>query len=27
LPEAQKAMESRGKEPYNGKMAIVKVEN
>ncbi|KIQ19830.1 hypothetical protein RT99_15025, partial [Flavobacterium sp. MEB061] len=27
LQEAQKAMESKGNAPYNGKMAIVKVEN
>jgi len=27
LSEAQKALESKGTKPYNGKMAIVKVEN
>ncbi|MDR7369843.1 PorP/SprF family type IX secretion system membrane protein [Flavobacterium aquidurense] len=27
LPEATKALEAKGNKPYNGKMAIVKVEN
>ncbi len=27
LPEATKALEAKGSKPYNGKMAIVKVEN
>ena len=27
LQEATKALESKGTKPYNGKMAIVKVEN
>ena len=27
LQEATKALEAKGKSPYNGKMAIVKVEN